>query len=457
MSTEPYIVITNGTTTITIADGSGGTTNYRMGRNDWAPNTAGLRTNPLSGRGIYEDVVESFALKVYGTTAANAMANLKTLGDLLQSADDWALGRSDAAVVFKYSPKGGTVSSTANPLQATILGRAPGDQSSGITLPVNFDDVGLVFYIQVQVKLERIGGWLHTTTTANNSGSNGSKVTVTSMGTLGRLGPTKIDITNMEPSGGNYNPNAIICLADTPSVSTWLVQIAANGGGTGAPWTSVGDSGRFAVNTNVLRYTPGGTTASTSGNVSTTVGANWNKIAVYLSVRNNSATTSFRVKINLGNALSSPPEIGIPANATNPKYYFAGVYSFPLSTGAGSGNITVTATASAASGTLDIDNIVLVEVGDKGNYVFQVTNWATASALSAGIDHRLLTRPYPTAGNTFAFDGDVFVFQKGANIDCVILATGGASTADRWRWESGGAAISNNIALTRYALYVTPE
>ena len=53
MATNTYLVITDGTTTATIADGSGGSVsgNYRLVDESWAPAVAGLRRSPFGGVG----------------------------------------------------------------------------------------------------------------------------------------------------------------------------------------------------------------------------------------------------------------------------------------------------------------------------------------------------------------------------------------------------------------------
>ena len=83
VQTYPYLVITDGTTTVTLLDGSNGATNFPLKRDGWAPAIAGLRTSPLAGQTPYEDVTEQMLIEINGSTAANALANLVTLRKLL--------------------------------------------------------------------------------------------------------------------------------------------------------------------------------------------------------------------------------------------------------------------------------------------------------------------------------------------------------------------------------------
>src|SRR3990172_8696486 len=140
------------------------------GWGSWAPRIAGLRRSTLGGRSPYAEVVEEFDLHITGTSAANALANLATLGTLLDNAERWWRGENRAQVTLRYSPEGATVSSTTDPLEAVVLGRATGDQSAGVTLPVVFNEfVPQQWVIRARVRFVRRGLW-----TRNSIGYSGS-------------------------------------------------------------------------------------------------------------------------------------------------------------------------------------------------------------------------------------------------------------------------------------------
>src|SRR5512139_3583418 len=119
-----YLAVSDGTTTCTIADGAGGATSYRLKYGGWAPEVAPLRKSTLGGRGPYAEVIETLTLNIHGSSAADAYAKLQTLNTLLDQAERHARGEQVTAVVLKYSPDSATVSSSASPLQARIVGRA---------------------------------------------------------------------------------------------------------------------------------------------------------------------------------------------------------------------------------------------------------------------------------------------------------------------------------------------
>src|SRR3990170_3534484 len=101
MATNTYLVITDGTTTVTIADGAGGATNYKFAYGTWAPAVAPLRRSQLGGRGPYGDVIEEMQLHITGSTVPNALANLATLAQLLDQAERWSRGENVSAVLIK--------------------------------------------------------------------------------------------------------------------------------------------------------------------------------------------------------------------------------------------------------------------------------------------------------------------------------------------------------------------
>lgn len=470
MATQLYLVLTDGTTTITIADGAGGLTNYRLAYGSWSPAVAGLRSNQLAGRGPYDDVEENLTLNIYGTSAANAYANLQTLARLLYQAERWMRGESVTAVLMKYSPAGGTVSSVVNPLQATVLGHLPGGQSGLLQLTTDFNDLTSEYVIRnIQVRFLRLGLLLHTSASAASSATNNADIATVNMGGfLNLASPTKIEISNII-SNPSLSP-ALLILSGS-GLSDEIGVADAEDGASGAPWTSVNDAGASARNTNVLRYTPTGTTESVSGGVTPGVSGGLinSFVAVFMNARNNSATTSFRIRARLQESPSTPgitvygPTIVIPpySGAAAPRWYFAGLIAAPFI----SPKVALAATASAASGTIDFDSIVVVNMSSPYNYVVQFQD-PLADSLNVPyiLDHRLLTQPSPNmlrsiaSGPPVAFNGDAIVMTRGQYLYGLLLLSGSnSSTLNKWRQESGGTIRQNTWTLTRTTGYLTPE
>src|SRR5689334_18021695 len=134
VQTYPYLIFTDGTTTVTAQDGAGGVPFWPLKPNGWLPTIPAYNPSALAGRGQYAEVVQEFNLTVRGASAADAYANLETLYGLIDQADRWALDEAVSAVLVKCAPQGSTLSSSSFPLQAAIMGRAEGGDDSGVSL-----------------------------------------------------------------------------------------------------------------------------------------------------------------------------------------------------------------------------------------------------------------------------------------------------------------------------------
>lgn len=476
MATDTYLAISDGTVSCVFFDGSGGATNYRVMHDAWAPRVSLVAASPLAGRSVYEAIVEELTISVKGTTAANCLANIATLQTLLEQAERNERGEAATAVTLRYSPKGGTVSSAAAPLQARILGRpSPGEPF--LVLPQNWE-IGLANKIVTGIRLRfmRQGEWLNPTAASTNaSGNNGSGVNVTVANTKA-WPPTKITISNVlaHPS----LPAGYAILSD----GGLLIGDANSYIDTATDYTTQADAGTNASGGNVRRFTPTATTERVSGASPSSLPSNATSL-VFISARNNSATTSFRLRAwfepiggtGTPTPFASTPTITIPANATSPTWYPVGILP-KMNTNATNCNFGVAITASAASGTLDIDKICLVAA----DYWFHVIKFYSTetptSAIGPGtltLDHRALTSPDPLTSinilNNIVVDGSPAIWTPAAPtytglIYCALLATGGytAGTSiatNYWgQYNVGGAAVlSNTWTLERMEAYLIPQ
>lgn len=162
MANYPFLELatTDNTLVATILDGANGETGYSLYENGWAPGIAARRTSPLQGPSPYDDVTETISVWCLGTTTAEALARVARLAALLDAADAHAADATLPAVVVRYAPQGSTQTFPGRPLEALILGRAPGDTSTGMTLPATWIDNGAVAQIgPVQLVFRRRGLW----------------------------------------------------------------------------------------------------------------------------------------------------------------------------------------------------------------------------------------------------------------------------------------------------------
>jgi hypothetical protein len=460
MSTNQYLVITDGTTTVTIADGGGGVSNYRLLRGTWAPNIAGLRRSQLGGNGPYDDVTEEMQLIITGATAEAALTNIQTLYALLEQADRWARGESVTAVKIKYSPRGATTSSAAAPLQAVILGRADGEESA-MRLPDIFEDVGLFLYVaNVTIRFKRRGLWLHTEATASSSATTNGDIATMSAALQTYRSPTKITITNI---AADYTIGSYIITADQLN---HILVLNAEDMATGV-FTAYNDSAKKARNTNVLRFTPTGTSEEVSTGIAlaATPMTGARLIAVLLNYRNNSATTTFTVRVrialdNSGTGVTSSlhtRHVAFAGEASPaPKWTVLDILALPDDPVAASLRVQ----ASAASGTFDVDSVVLVNLTNPSNSIISVEDALSSSPITALVDHRQLTYPTPlvTQGSvSCGYFGDPVICTNGSVVYGVLLQTGGTAL-DLWRATgSSGTALLNTWTYNRYTGYLTPR
>ena len=462
------IMDSSGSPSVVFADGTGRRTDYFLTRNDWAPAIAGLREDQLGGQGPYAEVVEEWECNILGETPAIAQANLATLARLLEQADRWRKGESVNAVLFKVSPVGATVSSLENPLQATILSRA-GSDPAAVSLPVTFNrDLHAFMIAGVRVRFVRQGALLANTEVSASSAAttNGDLATITIAAT-DDPSPTRIQATNYGVGDGDSAPlnnfeDSFIALVD--SVDR-LVIVNAEGMAPSTDYTSVVDSATAARNTNVLRYTPTITTERRSAAVSVTVNNAVKLLAVFAALRNNSSTTSFRLRIRVDSAISAyTPELYIPpfVGAALPKWQFVGLV--PM-TSPPTLSVYAAITASAAAGSLDIDSVVLLDVTDPTHYAFVVGKvgiGASATETTLVHDHQLLSKPTPNLKeNTdylVPYKGDLVFYTSGGTLYLLSMGTGARAISDRWRQCSiTTTVLSQTWTAWRRTAFLTPQ
>lgn len=476
---NPYLVITDGTITVTILDGSGGTGNYPLAYDRWAPSVPGLERSEFGGRGTHEDGEEQLEITPLDTTAALAYNRLQVLARLLDQAERFAAGYNVAPVLLKYCPKGSTVASTAAPYQALILGRALGDQTRGVQIGGRWDDVGLTFMIDVvTVRLRRAGWWIGADVAANSSATaNPGPITAT-LTTHPQLSPTKLKLNgfaanrNFMSDASYVQTNPILIVGPTAAISVVEAE-----GATATAYTSVADSAHFARGGNHLRYTPTGTGEAASGYLTGTLACR--HLGVYAKLRNNGATTyKIRVAGYIATDDSGAPVVyaqtavsqlvPIDASHANARHVFLGSLRAPL--GRSIEALKLLITASAAASSLDIDYLVLVALDDPGLKVATLipNNGMTPfpHAWSLTIDDQALTGLTPQVYVTdetlatdlpLGYEGDPLFLASLTTCTVVLMAH---SDNGNWVFTSsgGGAAVSNlTLTATRHNAYLVPE
>jgi hypothetical protein len=458
----PFLQLTDGTDTVTFADGLGGLTNYPPVRGQWGPSIAGIWTAPLSGRGPYADVEEDLSCNIRDTTASLCWSRLDTLTRLLDKAERWWLRNEPISpVLLKYVPQGSTQFTNASPLIAIVLGRVGNDMLNGVDLPNNVNDAGMLFEIyNIKIKCLRRGAWYGAPQESASSAAlaNPSVMTVTLPSTHTINSVTDISISGFDKTTTPTIQPGYLIVNDLSSG----IQIVEAEGAASGTFTSVADAAGNARGGNVLRFTPGVTTPVTSGTISglSTIGGT---IAILACVRNNSGTTTFQMQANmsgLGTVASSTPLTLIDTSTTNPRHVLLGTMQ-----GSQVNKISFTITASAASGTLDIDYVIIVVLENENCAILAhdaiaLTNLgAGAVTLDAVFNPSTTQNPALQASGTggsipATYRGPLPFTSISNKVYVVWTATNGAS----WRFTTTAPAVLSVAATAgRYKQFLSPQ
>jgi hypothetical protein len=274
--------------------------------------------------------------------------------------------------------------------------------------------------------------------------------------------PTRFAISNFRY--GPFLKNAFVVVSDSPGDI-----IAKNGADVtlATDFTHVADATAFAP-ANILRYTA----ATTNGRAVTLVNigtefAGANKLTIFACTRNNSSTTAFSVRVQaLGsNGIDRGQTITMPGTASPVcqwQYFGELTYTNGIL-------ISLVVQASAASGTLDFSRFVILRTDNVNTSVIAIDG--TGILANQGgtliLDHKLLTEPLPqieiatpTVVRRWGGRGGIAVYTQRATIAAMLLGTGGATTANRWRQTQGtggGETLSqNDWTASRLPARLTP-
>lgn len=463
MSTYLYAIITDGTDTFALADGTVSNSTSDATVKSWSPAVANLRSNALGGVGEFDDVVEDISIDIMASTAAGVWTAFAKLKRLLDRADAWrrSNGASGAAVLFKWSPIGGTTSSTGSPLQAPILARAEGDQTQFFRIPSDFPRSGNRYILKgVQLRFLRRGIWQHTTQSAtHNTVTNGDLATLTFSAGQSVACPTKVDLSSFVPATLFYSGGYILF----SEIANGISIVNAENMATGA-YTSVSGSSQQARNTNVLRYTPGSASEVAAGGTSFSPPSTARNFLVYANMATNATGgVSYRVRAAIAgtNQQRYTNYVVVENSAewlnSDAKWYCLGHVS--IDEPAAGINLFITASAASAF-SLDIDTLVILDVTNPAKVVsLPNTSEYLATPQTLSIDHRALTHPSPkvtfnSVGYT-AYDS-AYLSTSATVIYGIALLTGADTGKSIFRHSTSGAVRTHNWTATRTISYVTP-
>lgn len=459
------LTITDGTTTATLTD----TAKYGLLADGWAPQVAARRTSVLGGR-PYASTTEEIRLNVYGTTMANAFANLAIIAQLIDQADRWYRGEAVAPVRIEYLPQGSILAATVRTLVFGFAGDA-----GPVALPGNFNDRLMLYEISdVSIRFVRDGAWYGTeeflvTGTAPLTSVNSGPFTNSAT----HLSPVKVEIGPLPESGTipAYDTGYLL-LADRAARLQVIEAEAAMAFGS---FTTDADAAREPSGTGVLVYTPPDTLENFSMIASVSLGTP-RYVGIVAAIRNSHATTTFQVRVEL-NGSHGPSSVSqgstrpyfVDASTTDPRIVLLGVVTCnddPVA-------IRVLVQASAAAGTLSIDYFALINLDDPTSRIVAIGPISIVDGIPSPHESKLTIDPQPLTSRTprvrqidyasgstnYAivewYRGDAFLLSLGTDIAAVYC--GRNASGGYWRVWDGVAAQTATITFTRWPAYLAPQ
>lgn len=479
-TTLPYLAITDGTTTVILQDAVRGTPAYILDSLEhWVPSIPTLSDNTLSGRAPVNDTEEEMPVIVMGNTPADVTAKRAVLINLLDQARRWRMGQNVAPVIMQYVPAGSASNTSGDPLQAAILGRV--GEESGIPIGpferMNNPRIG--WMQQVALRMRRRGQWLGAVESASSSAAaSGTRHHIAFASSLAEFSPLKVSIDNLTPGAALALPDSFVFVArnkaGTSTVAGAYLQSYAAETMTATGWTAVASAGNNPLGTNVLRYTPTGTTFVNSGNLTLTSPLTLCKrIYVYATIRNNNATRTFQLGGQFvsaaGTKTLSLPYTFIDASVQTPRAICLGSMALPVDNNtlplATFPTFRLTAAVSSITGspTLDVDNIVFVGADDEGGNVMTLRAFTipAQSNIDLVFDHQALAMPAPTAtleyGSTadfLSYEGNLWSNTILQRVTLLWMATQGTN----WRFANNANTLQTfTFTASRRPSYLVPQ
>lgn len=468
-TTQPYLEITDGVTSVKIMDSTATTPaqiaalNYRLSFAGWAPKVARISSNPL---GLpYMPVQEEMTIDIKGATPDIVYNKLQVLNSLLDQGERWYNNEVVLPVFVRYQPLGSA--KTTYMSDVVFGGMADDSNSEMITLPDDFNLTGNISFLK-RVRLRfwrRNGVWQCETETLSNTGvAQGTTGLVTWSDFAPVLSPIDIEIGGSTADLNTASGFTMVAHDDT-YIKVFLGTALLGSG------TNTNDAANFPTGAQMRRFASGGSQTPVLQTLTTMPIKECEYYAVYAKVRNNSTT----VDMYIGGRQVYPEirnqEVKVPFLATPiPIIVFLGI--FPTR-GRTPGNIIsdeFQLDIRAASGTLnlDIDSIAVVMLNRASNVINgnNVPHDTLASGFGINIRNRMLAEPQATyalnppptdaiqsySGSAYCFTGGIGTTKKAAVLEYF---------TDQASWNilntARSAKINLDYRVTRLKAYLVPE
>lgn len=451
-----YFKITDGTETIDLL----GDGDFNLEIRQWAPKVPRRRQSRMGGP-LFHDVMEEIPLYSKSDDAATVLASIAQLNDMIDRAWRWKRREIQDPVIMRYSP-----TSDSDYYEAVILGSPDGE--AAIELPQSFHDnlyQGEVDSIVLKFKHKPL---LDDEESASSSSANAPAV-MTAEFSADQTVPSllKVQIGGIEKTTISGGINGILAISGRLPDDLLFEEAedfsvdAVPGSGT---FNSASDSAASGGDIRKLVPNSAGDYVLRRGTAHANVPyiANEARVALYLSVRNNSPSISYTVNAyyDSSDGIARFPETIIDTSTQDPRIHFCGIIESPFDKTSGT-TIYITFTPSGtgnSSHALDIDSVFRARLTDTTR-IITVANVASVfgDTTDLYIDHRALTNPTASVfeddplnevQRAIAFGGDIYLEQRpdfytdGVRPDsaaAILFAT----TGSQWRPVSGTTTVQN--------------
>lgn len=478
--------LTDGTTSINFDYHSGTNPYYLTAKDGWTPQIAGRAIDALTPT-IYSPVIEKIAVRIFGTTGADALSRLHDLTLLLDAADRFGAGDLTVTpVLLQYMPNGST-----QQYETIVYGRPEADDQSGVTLRPEFNSELNGFTIALTIRLLRAGEWYPAADAAVSSSSVNPGAIFSIALTPDHPTPSPIDLRwnlpTLSASRGYFMGTQMLAIC--ASASDITVLEAEDGTLVGSIVSTAVANARGG---DVARWTP---TPSQQDYIDFVAPANPSAVgryAIYVSVSTNSPTAGqFSIQANIsmrGGGGIQTPRIVVPTLNSKGQCadaLFLGVMTIPVANSLYYFQLQLDSTVISGAYTLDIDYIVLVRLAptttiltidntaNQGFAQWRFTDFGAAATQRQHIKHRSTEDLYPIAliekqdasvqGILDAINGPLRIHVNGTNASGIWMAANhaNASTAEfngGYRVaDSANAVHSTAFTATRRRAYLVPE
>lgn len=335
--------------TINLLDG----VNYALVQ--WAPSVSARDRSLLGNYSPYLNVSEVLTVNVFGESVTEALQALDDINIVLEQAEAWSLGDAVEPVLMRVQMLG---SSLAEPLEAVVLGR-PGDESPMMLQPSFNQDLLIYEISNVEIRLVRRGLWLgeEVERSLSSALTNPAVMTVNMGERVNRLSPTTLRVTGFGPGtpmiGGGF-----LLVSGTPAASSQGRNIGIYGAASmsSSEFDVEDDSANNAHFDDILQIDAA---AHATGTILIPgIYAEVSRISIFAAVRNNSTTTTWRVRAkSTGYVTAVGGWRTIDALSQDPRIIYVGT---PANQSGAHINVALEFVASANSGTLDVNYVVVL-------------------------------------------------------------------------------------------------